>query len=265
MTHQEEKNKERTGFIVSAAIHALFILLFFFIVVWRQPDPPTPGMPCVEINFGFDAAGSGDTNTEEPATEEAAVPKEQTEATAASEPVEATTSELPSEHVLPETKPQENTPTKVAEPNKNTNVSEAKPSDQKATEKSKPSGDGNTQQKGNQGATDGKIDSKGLYPGSGGNGNGPGGNGALSMAGWHLEADPKVDNANKEAGKVVFSIKIDEDGSIIGINVIEKQVSEALVQRCKDEINRMEFVKNRDNSSAAPFSTGTITFVFRLN
>lgn len=263
MTHQEEKNKERTGLIVSAAIHALFILLFFFVIVWEQPDPPTPGMPGVEINFGFDAAGSGDTNTEEPATTETTVTEQQTEATAASDPVDATTSDLENDHVLPETKPKETTPNKVAEPN--TNKTESKPSDQKTTEKSNPSGDGNTNKMGNQGSTDGKIDSKGLYPGSGGKGNGPGGNGALSMAGWHLEADPKVDNANKEAGKVVFSIKIDEDGAIIGINVIEKQVSEALVQRCKDEINRMEFIKNRDNSSSAPFSTGTLTFVFRLN
>jgi len=267
MTHQEEKNQERIGFIVSATIHALFILLFFFIIIFRQQDPPISGMPGAEINFGFDAAGSGDTNTEEPATEDVSVPQEQTEAISEPELFQATTSELPSAHVVPETKPQENTPTKVAEPNKSTNVSDVKPTDQKATDnKNKPSGDGNTQQKGNQGSTDGKIDSKGLYPGSGGNGNGPGGNGtSLSMAGWHLEADPKVNNANKEAGKVIFSIKIDEDGTIIAINVIEKQISEALVQRCKDEINRMEFVKNRDNSSTASFSTGTITFVFRLN
>ncbi|WP_299250935.1 hypothetical protein [uncultured Cytophaga sp.] len=264
MTHQEEKNKERTGLIVSAGIHALFILLFFFVIVWEQPDPPTPGMPGVEINFGFDNAGSGETNTKDPATTEATVTPEQTEAAAATDPADVTKSDLASEHTIPDTKPKEQTPVKVTEPKTN-NTSDTKPTDQKVTEKSNPSGDGKSNKTGNQGAEEGKIDSHGLYPGDGGKGDGTGGSGAVSMAGWHLDADPKVDNVNKEAGKVVFSIKIDDRGSIIGINVIETQVGEALIQRCKEEIKRMEFEKNRDNSTSAPFSTGTVTFVFRIN
>jgi periplasmic protein TonB len=261
MTYQEEKDKERKGIITSVIIHALAILLFFFITVWRQPDPPTPGMPGIELNFGFDAVGSGDTNTKDPASEEATEP---TEASATTDPVDATTSPIESDHVVPDTKPTTNPTSTTPKPTNTTSPQQTQSTNpNQAT--TKPSGDGDSQQKGNQGQTSGTIDGKGLYPGDGGKGNGKGGDGALSMAGWHLEAEPKVNNLEKETGKVVFSVKIDDEGNILGINVIEKQVSEVLVQRCKDEINKMEFVKNSNNGSTAPFSTGTITFLFRLN
>lgn len=268
MTRAEEKDKERKGIIVAVIVHALFILLFFFVTVWKQPNPPTPGMPGIDLNFGFDAAGSGDNNSMDPATEnaentEATENTETTEASAPSDPATATTSSMTSDHVVQETKSTQTTTTKQTATQ--TSTSQTQQTTSTTTKSGGSTGDGNTDKTGNQGKTTGTLDGKGLYDGTGGGGKGGNGNGsALSMDGWHLDAEPKVDS-KQETGKVTFEIKIDDEGNIISIKVLEKQVSEALVKKCEDEIRKMEFVKNKNNGSTAAFSTGKISFVFRLN
>lgn len=56
MSEQEKKN-QRTGMIVSIGIHTVLIILFFFILAWRAPNPPLPEYG-IEINFGLDNVGS---------------------------------------------------------------------------------------------------------------------------------------------------------------------------------------------------------------
>ncbi|SDM30097.1 hypothetical protein SAMN05421823_11219 [Catalinimonas alkaloidigena] len=64
-TNKEEQNK-RTGLIVSIGLHAAFLLLCFFLLAWQPPDPPLPEYG-IELNFGLDAAGSGDVQSMAPA------------------------------------------------------------------------------------------------------------------------------------------------------------------------------------------------------
>ena len=54
------------GMITSGVFHGLILLLFLILVAWREPNPPLPEYG-IEINLGFDDAGSGDTRSTEPA------------------------------------------------------------------------------------------------------------------------------------------------------------------------------------------------------
>ena len=59
MSEQEKKDK-RFSFVMSAIIHSSLIALFLILVAWREPDPPIPEYG-IELNLGFQEAGSGDT------------------------------------------------------------------------------------------------------------------------------------------------------------------------------------------------------------
>ncbi|WP_305983342.1 hypothetical protein [Roseivirga thermotolerans] len=58
MSDQEKKDK-RFSIVVSAIIHSSLIALFLILVAWRAPDPPLPEYG-IELNLGFQEAGSGD-------------------------------------------------------------------------------------------------------------------------------------------------------------------------------------------------------------
>jgi len=272
MTRSEEKDKERKGIIVAVVVHALFLLLLF-LITWEQPTPQeSGGTPGIDVNFGFDDEGSGDNNSMDRVTAEATENTESTENTEASElstPADPllTSTNVTAENVVPETK-STTTPTKPNTTQTQNTNQQTKPQTTTGQTGGTAEGHGTSDKTGNFGKETGTLDGKGLYDGTGGTGTGPGGPGsgsALSMEGWRLEAEPKVYNNDKETGKVVFSVKIDSEGDIVSITVLQKQVSEALVNKCKDEINKMIFVKNKNNSNTAAFSTGTLTFVFRLN
>jgi outer membrane biosynthesis protein TonB len=269
IARQEDRQHERKGILIAVVFHAVLLLMFFFWIVLKKTNNEAgAGMAGVPINFGFNELGSGDNNSmDQVATQADQTPQEpQPPAEASTDDANLTTTDPAAETVVSEIKkPSTATTTTPTKPTQPTTQTTTNPNAQAGTT-TKPgvaSGDGDSKQAGNQGNPNGTLDSKNYYgtPGNGGNG----GNGALNMAGWHLEADPKVENVAKESGKVVFTVKIDEDGRILGVNPIEKQVSEALVKRCRDEIYKMDFVKNRDNASSAESSTGTITFVFRVN
>lgn len=268
IARQEERQHERKGILFAVIFHGVLLLIFFFwIVLKKSNNEAGAGVAGVPINFGFNELGSGDNNSMDPvATQEEQTPQETPPAEASTDDANLTTTDPNAETVVSETqKPSVTTTTTPTKPTTTTTTQTTNPNAQmgSTTKPGVATGDGDSKQAGNQGNPDGTLDSKNYYgtPGNGGNG----GNGALNMAGWHLEANPKVENAAKESGKVVFTVKIDEDGRILSVNPIEKQVSEALVKRCRDEIYKMDFIKNRDNASTAESATGTITFVFRVN
>ncbi len=58
MSEQEKKDK-KFSIIVSAIIHSSLIAIFLVLVAWREPDPPVPEYG-IELNLGFQEAGSGD-------------------------------------------------------------------------------------------------------------------------------------------------------------------------------------------------------------
>ncbi len=77
MTSQEKKN-DRLGMGVSLGIHIALLVLFIFLLAWKEPFPPLPEYG-IEVSFGLEDAGSGEVqpttpvnNTPEPVEEEPA-------------------------------------------------------------------------------------------------------------------------------------------------------------------------------------------------
>jgi periplasmic protein TonB len=61
-----EKKRRTTAMAISVVFHAGILLLFFFIMAWRAPDPPLPEYG-IELNFGTDNVGSGNVQSTSPA------------------------------------------------------------------------------------------------------------------------------------------------------------------------------------------------------
>lgn len=271
ITRQEERKQERSGILISAIIHGALLILVLFITVFNQPEPPLEGMGGVDLNFGFDDQGMGDNNSMDPVAADAAQTEASTENTQAAEPDNTLNEELDalstnetSENIIPEKQTTKSDPVKQ-QPDKQTQTNSQQTSNKQNTYNT---GDGVTGQKGNQGNPQGTLDAKNYYgqPGSGnGGGSGDGNGSSLEMNGWHWLKKPKVDDASNETGKIVFKIKVDEDGNLVSVVPIEKQVSDAVVKKYEEAIWKTEFEKNRDNSNSQPFSTGSITFIIRKN
>ncbi|MCU0417279.1 MAG: hypothetical protein MUE33_08835 [Cytophagaceae bacterium] len=262
LTKHEQYVNDRKAFVTTVIVHALLLLLFLFFVVWRQPDPPTPGMPGIELNFGLDAAGSGDNNSTEPASEptvsettpvETITPTESTEA-----PTTPVTSTLPSEHTVVKST---TVSTSTTTPQKTTSVSSTQPATNPKNLMKPNPGDGTTGTTGNQGDPNGSTNSKNYYgksgTGDGGSGTGSVGDG-LSLSGWRWKKKPSLPQNPQEEGQIVFKIKIDEDGQIISIVTDHSSVSPATVKQYEKILWSAEFEPNGAN--VAPSSTGTVTF-----
>ena len=58
---QERKNK-RIGWIISVGVQLVLLILFYFIVAWREPIPPNP---VYGIEIGFLASGGSVAETSE--------------------------------------------------------------------------------------------------------------------------------------------------------------------------------------------------------
>jgi periplasmic protein TonB len=270
----DSRNK---GMVVSAIIHAVLLLLFFFLLAWKQPDPPTPGSPGIEINFGLDAAGMG-PNNEQPISENSTQPvqeevQEESQPTP-SEEASAVTSDMASDYKVEDKKdpkPVKETPKEpVKEVKKNSEVvKETKtPTTQttKTTDGRSLMGNGDKNTAGDQGDPKGNLDARALYGnnGEGNGGDGKGGNGtSLNMTGWKWLSPPRVNDNSSESGKLVFKISVDEDGNIVSVIPVEKQVSSTVAKYYEDAVWKLEFEKTKDFTKAAQNSTGFITFIIR--
>ena len=298
---QQEKKNDRMGMGISIGIHAALLILFIFLLAWKEPIPPIPEYG-IELNFGLDQAGSGDIQpttpvnnseqeVEDPAPEEPASSPEETtpEPEVESEPQES-----------PQPQVQENTETPaveevVTQPTPSPTVVKEKPKEQPKEEpkeepkqeKPKPktnpaatypnrtdgaqgtSGTNNQPSRsnqgdragetGDQGDPEGSLDSRALYGTPGGGGGGA----SLAMSGWNWDYLPKPADTSNESGRIVFEIKIDEDGEIISVRTIEKTVSDALVKVYRAEVVKLTFSPTSDNLRPAPTSTGRITFIIK--
>lgn len=95
---KEEKKNQRIGMAVSLGVHALLLLIFAFLLAWKEPNPPIPEYG-IEVNFGLDNQGSGrvqpesvtrqDQNTSETEDSEQTTPEDEAEADQ-TEPVDDT-------------------------------------------------------------------------------------------------------------------------------------------------------------------------------
>jgi outer membrane biosynthesis protein TonB len=119
---------------------------------------------------------------------------------------------------------------------------------------------------GDQGDPRGTLNGKALYgdPGTGGgSGGGDGAGTRVSITGWVPDSKLKVDPEKLDEGKVVFQVKIDDQGNILSVSVIERTVSAASVDLCRREVEKLTFSPTSSNPNPAPTSTGTITFIIK--
>jgi periplasmic protein TonB len=289
MKTEEEKKNERIALLTSISLHAGLFLLFFFMVAWRPPNPPLPEVG-LEINFGMDEQGTGEVQPEEPVgsegtqPEEPNQPEEEEPEPETPKPVETpvTEDEVVTEEESPvaveEKKPEEKQPEKPVvkpEPKKEEPV-KPKPDAQAAykpstpkTESTNTTTEGKTgtagshgddkNKTGDKGNPEGSVDAKSLYGKPGGGGGGP----SLELAGWHWDRKPTPTVPSGESGRIVFQIKVDDNGEIVDIKTLERGVSVAAEKACREEIQRLTFTKTGTN--VPEFSTGKITFVIRSN
>ncbi|HNP17668.1 MAG TPA: hypothetical protein PKL31_04465 [Fulvivirga sp.] len=290
MTIQEKKHK-RTAALVSILVHGLLLFLFLFMIAWKEPNPPLPEYG-IQLNFGLDNVGSGDVQPETAANEsesiEEAAPEElptenvQTPTEIESEAVEesaepvveettSNTAESP-DVVAKEVKKEEVKPI-VKETPKEVKKETPKPVEKKEEAKAEEGakgkeGESSTQQAANQGDNTNKVGDKGdekgtldaraLYGKPGG-----GGGSALELTGWMWDFKPKPNDTSNENGRIVFEIKIDDQGEILSVRTLERSVSPAIEKIYRAEVEKLTFSKTSDNSIVAPVSTGKITFVIK--
>jgi outer membrane biosynthesis protein TonB len=286
------KGRQSISLLSSVVAHAVVIALCYFFVRWSPPDPPLPEYG-VQMNFGIDPEGFGDlqslapANTSDvtdaaPSTAEAIQenqPKQEApqEATAPEEITSASTQEAESPVEVPPTPPKKQPepakpdPKPVVKTETKTSTNPAPPSYKPATQQPGTGGVAGTgtAQAGNnngdrpgkvgdQGVKEGSLDAKGLY-GKQGNGNGSN----LDLAGWNWDSKPDKIDKFDEDGKIVFEIKVDDEGNLVNVRTIEKTVSPKVVQFYQDQVEKLTFSKTKDNGSPAPFSTGKITIIIR--
>ncbi|MFD2998943.1 hypothetical protein ACFS7Z_01110 [Pontibacter toksunensis] len=295
---QEEEKNKRIAAGVSIGMHVLLVLFLVYMLAWRAPDPPAPQFG-IELNFGMDAVGSGNVQTTAAANESKNVedskpaptqpnPLPEPEPVAKSTPpsppqpvetpkVTTTTAEAPvsvKEVVKPQPKPQptkeEVKPQPKAEPTEEVVKKEAekpkslypgKPttstgngkngSSDAATGNNNGDDDGAV---GDKGDPEGKVDAKSLYGKAGG-----GAGGSLNMPGWRYDIEPRKDPYSNETGIVKFQIKIDADGNLTGVTVVESNVSPQVVAWYKEQLQKTTFSRTGSGASTSGAS-GTVVF-----
>lgn len=286
MTHQEEKKNKTIAMVTSLGIHGALLLAFIFMVAWRPPNPPLPTIG-LEVNFGMDDQGTGLVQPKEPVgsqgtqTVEPDQPETQEEVEQTPQPTEVVpdepevVSKIESPVVVPEKKKEEPKPEKpvvkeqpkkeetekpkvnqdaVFKPNTPQNESSNKSTDGKAGTAGSHGDDVN--KAGDKGNPEGSLDAKSLYGNPGGGGGGP----KLDLAGWNWDRMPKPEIGKSESGRIVFEIKVDENGDIVNIKTLERSASIDAERACRAELQRLTFSK-QGGANVPPISTGTITFV----
>ena len=285
MSDQEKKNN-RTGLIVSLAVHTVLLIAFLFIMAWRAPDPPAKE-PGIEINFGTTDAGFGDeqplvAETSEQASE-SQQPAEELSQPTPTPPVESTTETVtnePASEPAPkavtqavtqpdpspvaqekETKPQPKPQPEVKEEPKKPEP-KADPRGLMGAQSTNPNNATNQGDKagatGDQGKEDGKVDSRNLYGESGG---GQGGT-DLKISGWFWDDEPDKKDSSSETGKIVFQFKVDAQGYVGDVRTVSTTVSPTVVQFYKRQLEQTTF--HRTSGGVVPQTTsGTVTFIIK--
>ena len=245
MATSDEKKNQRIALAVATGSQALLLLLFFFLVAWRRPDPPLPEYG-IELEFGMDNQGSGQTPVPEPTpvveeVVEEATPEPEVEETPETPVVEPEVEEVteaevtepepeePVEEVVTETQVEES-PVVVEEVEESVKEVVAKPEPKPEPtpvpkqeslypgKAAKPSNQGDDAKEiGDKGKEEGKIDERAIY-GAKGSADGA----SLQMAGWNWDNIPRPNDSSNENGRIVFEITIDDQGEIIGVRTIEK-------------------------------------------
>lgn len=285
MTTEQEKKDQRIAMFTSLGVHGALFLLFFFMVAWKAPNPPLPEYG-IELNFGTMPEGSGTVQPKAPVGSEGTAEEEpdqpepeevqpETPEPVESEPVEQEVvskvespvaveekkEEVVKEPQKPVEKPQpekkvETKPT--VDPNATYKPATPEAASENKTTESKSGTEGSQgddkDKTGDKGSEQGTLDAKSLY-GKQGGGGGP----SLDLAGWAWDSKPSPVVPNNESGRIVFEIKVDDNGDIVSIKTLERGASIEAEQACRKAIEKLSFIKT--GTKVPDISTGKITFV----
>lgn len=81
----------------------------------------------------------------------------------------------------------------------------------------------------------------------------------LELRGWEWDVVPNPKDMTEECGKIVFEIKVDQDGEIISIHTLEKTVTPMVEKIYADALRALTFSKTAETPSG--ISVGKVTFV----
>lgn len=277
--HREKKNRI-IGLSVSVGLHVLLLLLFLWVTAWKEPYPPLPEYG-IELNIGIDNSGSGNEPVSGQETEEIEeIPAEEAQESVEEVIEEATDAEAeevieevsePSEELVQEALTDQESPVKV-EDNPTEKEKETPKREEQIEEKEEPQanpnalfpGDNTSQgdtndKNGDQGNPEGEVDAEAMMgPKGGGSGS------QLDMSGWKWDSAPRPNDRTQQSGKIVFEIRVDSNGEVIAVRVIETTVSAEIVKIYQDEVAKLSFSRTSGGKAAAQ-SKGTITFLIRSN
>lgn len=269
-----EKRSQKQAALLTLVIQGGLFLAFYFMVVWKQPNPPTP-IYGLELNLGFSDLGSGDLsnenpvpselpNSESPAPGEIAPAPEVVQKSSAKPAVNKTVSTQPSPikgetSTVSSTKKTETTTAEIPQ-----KVIEQPKVDQRAL-----FGAGGTSGKGKgvagsaQGNTTGTGDQG--KPSGSGQGAAGGAGYSLDLAGWDFSSRPIIsDKVSTRNGRIVFKITVDDTGKVTQAIPFEYNVSNEVLSYYRRVVGQLNFKKS-SGASTANFSTGKITFVIKVD
>ncbi|MBU2916154.1 hypothetical protein [Reichenbachiella agariperforans] len=269
MNLREKKNRI-TGVYVSVGIHTALLLIFFFVLAWREPDPPIPEYG-IEFNLGNEIISDSESDVPVQAEQidEVEEVQEAEEAEETSEASDAASNEEPVEPEVEET----NEPTEETAETEDINspdIVEKKVEEKKVEKKEVVKAEAEQKEETSEKKEEAKkvvskpkIDDRAIFKKSDAGG-GSGNKGAsLDLSGWAWDFRPEPDDNSTEEGYIVFEIKVDDEGEIVAIRTIEKTVSPVVERIYRDAVMELTFSKTADNRNSASTSTGRITFIIQ--
>ena len=270
---KEEKNK-RIGWMTSVGVQLVLLILFYFLIAWREPFPPIPEYG-IELGFTSSAGASSSASKanqiqEESESEEVIEEADQIAEEITEEVVQETTTEEVVEQTETVTQEVEDVPIveeKAAEKTekvvKEEPKEEKKPTvDQRAVMPPTSSeADGDNEKKSDGKEENKEIDQRALYGNSGTN-TGSNEGASLSLSGWMWDFKPKPNDTSDQSGKIVYRIVVDQDGYLVKIETVTSTVSPAVERKYREAVQKLTFSKTGDYKSA-PLSTGTVTFIIK--
>jgi TonB family protein len=285
MTSDISSNNTKDRIYSAAITLAVAALFFLFLILYRivTPIPPFPesSPEGMEIAYGFDLVGFGNTENNQ-SGDETTVNKNLSNAMPQLSNTETTPlTEDDGEPIKIEEPKKIEKPVKETNPNtsptKETKPTEEKPKENKALNnlldkfKNKKEGSNNTSgggsgtdegQSGNQGDPDGNPDSQGKG-GSGNNPNSPGTGKSqfgFNLQGRNIIKPPLLVKDSQEEGKVVVDITVDKEGNVLSVSIGRgtSTTSSVLRAKAKQAVKQMKF----NNSAQFEEQKGSVTIVF---
>ena len=278
---KEEKNK-RIGWLTSVGIQLILLLLFYFIIAWREPFPPIPEYG-IELGFtassGAPAAASQvnqvieedveqiveDSQDSQEVIEEQPIQEEPVnESVTESDPVEPTEEQI--EPVTQEVQDVSVEQEPVERESKEDVIEEAPAEkeeeliDGRAVMPSSSSeSDGDTEQPSEGEEESEEVDERALYGSQGSTASSSEG-ASLSLAGWIWDFKPQPNDTSDQEGRITYKIVVDQDGLLVKIDLISSTVSPAVERKYRAAVQKLTFTKT-GNDESAPLSSGTVTFI----